>query len=116
MNKCCRIEKLTKKNTLRGSNKAWNESQYVLKILHVNILSTIDLFSVLLTSFFKQGNNAFRFDGIIANNQEEKKSSGRLRESISLYLHHVWFVGSRQAATVISLWFAELHCDWSMHN
>ena len=43
-------------------------------ILHVNILSTIDLFSVLLTSFIKQGNTAFRFDGIIANNREEKKS------------------------------------------
>ena len=58
----------------RGSNKTWNESRYVLTILHVNILSTIDLFSVLLTSFFKQGNTTFRFDGIIANNREEKKS------------------------------------------
>ena len=47
---------------------------YVLTILHVNILSTIDLFSVLLTSFFKQGNTAFRFDSIIVNNREEKKS------------------------------------------
>ena len=59
---------------LRGSNKAWNESRYVFTILHVNMLSTIDLFSVLLTSFFKQGNTACRFDGIIANNREEKKS------------------------------------------
>ena len=63
-----------KQLTLRGSNKAWNESRYVLTILHINILSTFDLFSVLLTSFFKQGNTAFRFDGIIANNREEKKS------------------------------------------
>ena len=74
-------------------------------------------FSVLLTSFFKQGNTAFRLDGIIANNREEKKESfGGLHESISVYLHHVFFVGSRQAATVISLRFAELDCDWSMHN
>ena len=36
--------------------------------------STIDLFSVPLTSFFKQGKTAFRFDGITANNREEKKS------------------------------------------
>ena len=117
MNKCCRIERRTKKITLRGSNKAWNESRYVLAILHVNILSTIDPFSVLLTSFFKQGNTAFRFDGIIANNREEKKSLQVVCANLFPYnLHHVWVVGSRQAATVISLKFAELDCDWSIHN
>ena len=86
----------------------------MLTILHVNILLTIYLFSVLLTSFFKQGNT-----GILANNREEKKSlPGHFRESISvyMYLHHVWVMGSRQAATVISLWFAELDCGWSIHN
>ena len=88
-----------KKKTLRGSNKAWSESRYVPKILHVNILSTIDLFSVLLTSFFKQGNNAFRFDGIIANNREEKKTSGRLHKSISVYMSITcgsWEAGKQQ--------------------
>ena len=35
-----------------------HDNYYVLTILHVNILSTIDLFSVLLTSFFKQGSMA----------------------------------------------------------
>ena len=88
MNKCCRIERLTKKKkkqlALRGGNKAWTESRYVLTILHVNILSTIDLFSVPLTSFFKQGNTAFKFDGIfIANNREEKNSLPAVCANIS---------------------------------
>ena len=45
----------------------------------------------------------------------EKEFSG-LCESISVYLQYVWIVGSRKAATVISLWFAELDCDRSIHN
>ena len=73
-----------------------NESRYVLTILHVNILSMIDLFSVLLTSFFKQGNTAFRFDGIIANNREEKKS---LPVNLFLYISITcgpWEAGKQQ--------------------
>ena len=42
--------------------------------------------------------------------------SADLHESISVHLHHVWLVGSRQGAMVISLWFDELDCDWSILN
>ena len=42
-----------------------SQDNYVLTILHVNILTRINLFSVLLTSFFKQGNTGLRLDGII---------------------------------------------------
>ena len=68
-------------------------------ILHVYILSAI----------FKHTQSAFRFNGIIANNRKEKKSFPVCANLV--YLHRVWVVGSRQAATVISLWFTELDCD-----
>ena len=106
-----------KKFTLRASNKAWKESRYVLTILQVNILSTIDLFFCASDLFLQTRKHCVQVRWHYCQQSgREKESSARLRESIAVYLHHVWVVGSRQPATVISLWFAELDCDWSMHN
>ena len=69
--------------------------------------------------FLQTRKTAFSFDGITATKSGREKEFSGLHKSISVYLHHMSVVGSRQAATIItqcSLWFAELGCDWSIHN
>ena len=64
----------------------------------IYIISDRSFFCASDSSFFKQANTVFGFDG---NNREEIRVSG-LRKSFSVDLHHASAVGSRQAATVIS--------------
>ena len=72
-------------------------SQFFMYIYYQR--STIDLFSVLLTSFFKQGNTAFRFDGITAKNREEKKSLPAICVNLFPYTVSPSRVGRRRQAS-----------------
>ena len=68
------------------------------------------------SSFVKQGTLRSGSMALLPTESGRENEFSSLRESISVYLHHKSVVGSRQTATVISLWFAELNCDWSIHN
>ena len=67
------------------------------------------------SSFFKEG--TLRSGLMTFFNRIGKRKSFLVSTNLFLYISLSRVsCGKRQAATVISLWFAELDCDWSVHN